>query len=385
MRRLWPPLRSAARILALVVTSLLAYHTLVRIIRHFYKFPIPQFLANAIDNPWRRRLQPPDETAVRHGIEPGMTVLDIGPGNGRYSVASARRVGPHGRLIAVDIEPKMIQRTQRRALDEGVDNLQGLVASAHALPMAYDTVDLIYMIAVMGEIPSPQRAIAEFHRVLKPSGTLVFSELFFDPDYCLASTLQRWGEAEGFLLEDRIGNFFYYTLILNKQAKDTLANGSIGEQANKASEPASPTIPPTVNRIMAAVLRSPLHVLVSRTIMLITFTGRKTGRTYTTPVSYLREGDTVTLFTRSRWWKNLVGGAPVTLRIQGRTYQGWAEAIAENKAAVAADLQVFLRHVRFDARVYGVSFDADGEPNVEEVRRAAQDVVLIRAHIDLNR
>ncbi len=53
-------------------------HTIIRVIRYFYKFPMPQFLANAIDNPLRRKIQPPDETAIRHGIKEGMNVLEIG-------------------------------------------------------------------------------------------------------------------------------------------------------------------------------------------------------------------------------------------------------------------------------------------------------------------
>lgn len=61
--------------------------TVVRIVRAFYKFSMPQFLANAIDNPLRRKIQPPDEMPVRHGIEPGMTVLKVGPGNGTYTLA----------------------------------------------------------------------------------------------------------------------------------------------------------------------------------------------------------------------------------------------------------------------------------------------------------
>ncbi len=118
----------------LLPVILVAWHTLVRIIRRFYKFPIPQFLANLIDNPLRRRLQPPDATAIRHGIEPGMTVLDVGPGNGRYSIAAARRIGPTGCLHAIDIEPKMIERVQARAAAEGATNIQARVASAYELP-----------------------------------------------------------------------------------------------------------------------------------------------------------------------------------------------------------------------------------------------------------
>jgi hypothetical protein len=117
------------KIILLLPVVLLAFHTLVRIVRRFVKFPIPQFLANFIDNPLRRRLQPPDATAIRHGIEPGMTMLEVEPGNGRYSIAAARRVGPSGCLHTIDIEPRMIERVQQRAAAEGVTNIAARVAS----------------------------------------------------------------------------------------------------------------------------------------------------------------------------------------------------------------------------------------------------------------
>ena len=124
--------RSLLKAILLLPVILAAWHTLVRIIRRFYKFPIPQFLANLIDNPLRRRIQPPDATAIRHGIEPGMMVLDVGPGNGRYSMAAARRIGPTGRLHVVDIEPKMIARVQARAAAAGMTKIEARVASASA-------------------------------------------------------------------------------------------------------------------------------------------------------------------------------------------------------------------------------------------------------------
>jgi deazaflavin-dependent oxidoreductase (nitroreductase family) len=79
------------------------------------------------------------------------------------------------------------------------------------------------------------------------------------------------------------------------------------------------------------LLRSPLHGLISRRILLITFTGHKSGRVYTTPTEYVQQGDTVTLFTqKSRiWWKNLRGGAPVTLRLRGRDVPGTANAFTQ--------------------------------------------------------
>jgi ubiquinone/menaquinone biosynthesis C-methylase UbiE len=191
-------------------------HTVVRIIRHFYKFPIPQWMANLIDHPLRRRFQPPNETAVRHGIEPGMTVLEVGPGSGTYTMGAARRVGEQGRLVTVDIEPRMIERVTRKAEAKGVTNIEARVADVYDLPFDDETFDAAYMIAVIGEIPDPDQAMREFYRVLKSSGTLAFSELLMDPDYPLASTLIRKAAAAGFRLKGRVGNFFYYTLIFEK-------------------------------------------------------------------------------------------------------------------------------------------------------------------------
>jgi len=191
-------------------------HTLVRIVRHFYKFPIPQFLANAIDNPLRRRIMPPLETAERHSIQPGMRVLEVGPGNGTYTMGAARRAGETGCIVAIDIEPKMIERVQCRMALEGVTNVEPRVADVYDLPFEDGSFDLVYMIAVIGEIPSPLKAMAEFHRVLKPGGLLVFSEVLLDPDYPLATTLTVKAESAGFRLKRKTGNFFYYTLTFEK-------------------------------------------------------------------------------------------------------------------------------------------------------------------------
>jgi ubiquinone/menaquinone biosynthesis C-methylase UbiE len=189
---------------------------LARLVRAVYKFPMPEFLANVIDNPLRRRLQPPDATAVRHGLEPGMTVLEIGPGNGTYTLGAARRVGPAGRVVAIDVEPRMVERVARRAAAEEVANVEARVADVFALPFADGSFDAAFMIAVIGEIPTPDRALREIRRVLKPGGTLACSEFLVDPDSPRARTLARWGTAAGFQSQEKIGNVFYYTWLFRK-------------------------------------------------------------------------------------------------------------------------------------------------------------------------
>jgi deazaflavin-dependent oxidoreductase (nitroreductase family) len=142
-----------------------------------------------------------------------------------------------------------------------------------------------------------------------------------------------------------------------------------------------PTVPPIVNRTMKFVLRSPLHGIVDKQILLITFTGRKSGKTYTTPVSYSQSGDQVVIFTHADWWKNLRNDAPVSLRLRGQELQGLAEPIAEDKQAVAAGLAEHLRKVQSDAKYYDVTFDDQGNPRPEEVEKAAQSAVMVRIRL----
>ncbi len=204
------------RILVAIPLVFIAFQIVLRIVRRVYKFPMPEFMAPLIDNPLRRRVQPPDEMARRHGLEPGMKVLEVGPGSGRYTVATARRVGPTGSVIAIDIEPKMIERLNRRVEAEGIGNVEGRVANVYALPFEDGSFDAAYMITVIGEIPEPVRAIREFYRVLAPGGTLAFSEALPDPDYPRASTLIRLAESAGFRLRNRVGGWFAYTLVFEK-------------------------------------------------------------------------------------------------------------------------------------------------------------------------
>lgn len=91
------------------------------------------------------------------------------------------------------------------------------------------------------------------------------------------------------------------------------------------------------NIFIKPLLRSPFHGLVSKRIMLVTFTGHKSGKRYSTPVEYMQNGNTVTLFTRKdrRWWKNLQNAAPITLRIRGQDVSSTAELTLDNDTKIA--------------------------------------------------
>jgi deazaflavin-dependent oxidoreductase (nitroreductase family) len=98
-------------------------------------------------------------------------------------------------------------------------------------------------------------------------------------------------------------------------------------------------MPSTADRLKnlfpTLILRSPFHGILSGRYAIIEFTGRKSGRRYATPIAYVREGDRVLISTDSPWWRNLVGGAPVRLRLRGRTVAGTATAVTDRDEAAA--------------------------------------------------
>jgi hypothetical protein len=81
------------------------------------------------------------------------------------------------------------------------------------------------------------------------------------------------------------------------------------------------------NPVMAALLRSPLHRLISNSLMLLIFEGRRTRKRYIIPVGYLQEGNQLYLFSHSAWSKNFIGGAPVAVRLRGTLIRGTARVI----------------------------------------------------------
>jgi hypothetical protein len=147
-----------------------------------------------------------------------------------------------------------------------------------------------------------------------------------------------------------------------------------------------PAVPPksimaVTNVVVRFLLRSPLHFLLSNTLMLLTYRGRTSGKRYTNPVAYTRDGDVVTVFTYRSWWKNVRGGAAVLVEINRHRMGGTAEAISDDKAAIATSLLVFLRKNPTLARGYNIPLGADGQPNPEAVQQAAQFVVMVRIHL----
>ena len=115
--------------------------------------------------------------------------------------------------------------------------------------------------------------------------------------------------------------------------------------------------------------------------MLITFTGRKSGRVFTTPVRYLKDNDKILCFTSSgnQWWRNLRNGADVTLLVGGHKLRCHAEAISGDPARISQALGRFLSIYPQDAAYYDVKLDEKGNAILADIEKAATNTIMVEA------
>ncbi len=134
------------------------------------------------------------------------------------------------------------------------------------------------------------------------------------------------------------------------------------------------------NDLVAFALRSPLHHLLGDTL-LITVTGRKTGRKISLPVNYYRDGESLWILSnRDRtWWRNLLHGGEVMLRLHGHDLCGSGEVI-EDEPRVAAGLAEYIRRLPATAHYLNVRVE-NGVPNCDDLSRLAKDRVFVRIRV----
>lgn len=138
-------------------------------------------------------------------------------------------------------------------------------------------------------------------------------------------------------------------------------------------------VPLWFNTVMKLVLRTPLlHSIVSDNIMLLTFTGCKSGKIYTIPVSYTQQGDAVMMFTNHIWGNNLVNNAPVKLHLRGHQLRAIAELNTDDVEQITPILYEHLRNKPADARIHHVTYDKSGNPVPAQVQQAAGNIRMIR-------
>jgi ubiquinone/menaquinone biosynthesis C-methylase UbiE len=163
------------------------------------QLPCPYWLAWLLDNPLTEAVAGTQVTLDRIGLQPGEHGLDVGSGPGRLSIPAAQRVGPNGRVVALDVQPQMLARLRKRAAAAGVTNVAarlGDITGDSSLPTG--SFDRAWLVTVLGEIPDRQAALRNVYRVLKPGGVLSITEIFPDPHYQSRTEVLRLGQEAGF-------------------------------------------------------------------------------------------------------------------------------------------------------------------------------------------
>ncbi len=138
----------------------------------------PWWVGYLLTCPVRRFAQDPTRILAPY-VREGMSVLEPGPGMGFFTLDLARMVGPAGRVVAVDIQPKMISRLRRRLAKAGLlERVDARVAGVDSMALTdlTGTIDFVLAIAMVHELTAPDPFFAEVAQVLKPGGSLLLAE-----------------------------------------------------------------------------------------------------------------------------------------------------------------------------------------------------------------
>jgi ubiquinone/menaquinone biosynthesis C-methylase UbiE len=186
-----------------------------RIVSRLRPMPCPPWLGWMLENPLTRGMQA-DLLVLRAGLKPGMRVLDAGCGLGRVTVPAAIAVGDEGEVIAMDIQPAMLDAARKRAKTAGLNNIRFMLTPIGEDNLPVNRFDRAFLVTVLGEIPDRLKAINEIAGSLKPGGILSITEIIPDPHFQSKRTVRKLAQQAGLNEVDSFGNAAVYTLNFRK-------------------------------------------------------------------------------------------------------------------------------------------------------------------------
>lgn len=177
--------------------------------------PCPSWMGVLLENPFTNSVSGPRVLQLA-GVERGQRMLDAGAGIGRLTIPASERVGPEGRVTALDIQPGMIRRLEQRLREKGIHNVTTILGGLGEGLLPAESFDRAIMVTVLGEIPDREGALREMYSALRPGGILAVTEMLPDPHFEFQGTVRRLAEAAGFDVGDVYGYPVAYTMTLRK-------------------------------------------------------------------------------------------------------------------------------------------------------------------------
>ncbi|MFN8009343.1 MAG: class I SAM-dependent methyltransferase [Terriglobia bacterium] len=124
----------------------------------------------------REPFEQPDKVVDALKFRKGMMVADIGAGVGYFSLRIARRIGPTGRVLAVDLQPEMLYLLRQTQERDGVTNVDPILGTPTDPHLPQDMIDLALLVDVYHECRYPEQMMAQIRKALKDNGRLVLVE-----------------------------------------------------------------------------------------------------------------------------------------------------------------------------------------------------------------
>jgi len=129
-----------------------------------------------LDRPEREKEEEPKKVIEALDLKPEMVVADIGAGSGYYSFQLAEKVGPKGKVLAVDIQKEMLEIIRQRMKKQKVTNIEPILGTESDPKLPANSVDLILLVDVYHEFAFPFEMTEAMVKALKPGGRMVFVE-----------------------------------------------------------------------------------------------------------------------------------------------------------------------------------------------------------------
>jgi ubiquinone/menaquinone biosynthesis C-methylase UbiE len=144
----------------------------------------------ALEEKVRRTWYNPEVILKNAGVREGVTFVDVGCGDGFFTLLAAKKVEETGKVYAVDADASAIERLNRKAQEQGIKNIQATVGMAEETVFCTGCVDIVFYSMVLHDFKTPVKVLRNARLMLKPAGTLVDldwkkKEMEFGPPFAI--------------------------------------------------------------------------------------------------------------------------------------------------------------------------------------------------------